>query len=122
MKRTVDVVWVVGHIVLVVVIYLGLAQARKNALQTFGSQETRDSWEQWREDAAEENGLVYRRRPKSAEPPALVLMRDMFWTCVIAAWIGASVLFFFLMAIIRGMVGGQAQIDYSDPPEMAPPR
>lgn len=123
MKNTFTLVWIAGHVVLIVAIYAALLWARQSALATFATPETQASWEQWREDAGQTDGPVVRRRPKSGEPPALVLMRDMFWTCVIAAWVAGSVLFFFLMAVVRGMVLAKPpQVDLSDPPEIQPPR
>ena len=42
-------------------------------------------------------------RPKSDEPPALVLMRDHFAVCLSGSLVISSVLFFFLAFLITGM-------------------
>ena len=63
-------------------------------------------WDAWREDAkkmAEEPGPVKRRVPKSAEPPALVLMRDHFAVCLgLARCCCRRVLFGTFMFFVRG--------------------
>lgn len=121
MRHAVNICWGAGHLVIVIAIYWGMLEVRKSAIATFGSEATKASWEDWRDDATGANEFVERRRPKSQEPPALVLMRDMFWTCVIAAWIGASVLFFFFMLVVRGILLSEPVVDYSDPKGMTPP-
>jgi hypothetical protein len=45
---------------------------------------------------------VKRREPKSAEPPALVLMRDHFAVCLSLAVVLSSVLFGTFMFFVRG--------------------
>ena len=75
------------------------------------SQETiKKEWDAWRTDAqkmAEESTTVKRRPPKSAEPPALVLMRDYFPACLALAVLLSSVLFGTIMLLARGALQGE---------------
>lgn len=83
----------------------GVFYGRAQALATYGSAEAQAEWDTWREDAtrlAEGAGPVKRRAPKSAEPPALVLMRDYFVVCLGLAVVLSTVLFGTLMLFIRG--------------------
>jgi hypothetical protein len=51
---------------------------------------------------AEQPSTVKRRAPKSAEPPALVLMRDYFAVCLALAIVLSTVLFGTFMFFVRG--------------------
>jgi hypothetical protein len=89
----------------------GLAYGRSQALSIYGSKEAQNEWDTWREDAkqmASEAGPVRRRVPKSAEPPALVLMRDYFVICLGLAVVLSSILFATFMFFVRGAMGTNA--------------
>ena len=50
------------------------------------------------------SGPVKRRVPKSAEPPALKLMRDHFGVCLGLSLVLSSVLFGTFMIFVRGAI------------------
>ena len=58
---------------------------------------------------AEQPYPVKRRVPKSAEPPALVLMRDYFAVCLAIAVVLSSVLFGTFMVLVRGAMSSRAR-------------
>jgi hypothetical protein len=83
----------------------GLFYGRAKALATYGTQAAQADWNEWRDDVrkdAKTPAPVERRVPKSAEPPALVLMRDYFVVCLVGAVLLTSVLFATFMVLIRG--------------------
>jgi hypothetical protein len=85
-----------------------IVQARRSVMATYGTPQAQAEWDTWREDAQEmasDAGPVRRRAPKSAEPPALVLMRDHFAACLGLAVLLSSILFATFMFFARGAMG-----------------
>jgi hypothetical protein len=83
----------------------GMWHLRAEALAVYGTAEAQAEWDAWREDAtkmAEQPSVVNRRAPKSAQPPALVLMRDHFAVCLSLAIVLSTVLFGTFMILVRG--------------------
>ncbi|MFO0868804.1 MAG: hypothetical protein U0935_25340 [Pirellulales bacterium] len=101
--------WTVGGwlgmvVVLGAVIGLMLV-ARRGALETYGTTAAQAEWDQWRQSAAEQaaaGGPVQRKVPRSAEPPALVLMRDHFGACLGAALVAALGVYGTFVLLLRG--------------------
>jgi hypothetical protein len=105
-----------AYILLVSVVLGGMIFARSRALSSYGTDKALAQWETWREDAKEQSkGPVARRVPQSAEPPALVLMRDYFAVCTAIAVTLSSVLFITMLAFIRGALQTPAFVDRSRP-------
>lgn len=97
--------WACMYVAFISAIVAGTFYGRRQALATYGGAAAQVEWDAWREDAqrlADESGPVKRRAPKSAEPPALVLMRDHFAVCLGLAVVLSTVLFGTLMLFIRG--------------------
>jgi len=97
--------WLVTYLAIVAAVAGAVFRLRENVLAVYGTPEAQVEWDTWREDAtrlAEGAGPVKRRAPKSAEPPALVLMRDYFAICLGLAVVLSTVLFGTLMLFIRG--------------------
>jgi hypothetical protein len=102
-----NVAWLLAYAVVLALVIGGLIYGRSQALTVYGSREAQNDWDQWRGDAkkmATQPGPVKRREPKSAEPPALVLMRDYFAICLGLAVLLSSVLFGTFMFFIRGAI------------------
>ena len=96
--------WLFAYVAMLIVIVIGLGKYRETALSTYSSKQADAQWQQWRE-AAEEMGRVgpvQRRKPKSAEPPPLVLMRDHYAACLGISLLLSSCLFGTLMIVARG--------------------
>jgi hypothetical protein len=97
--------WALAYIAVIVAVVAAMLQVRRQAIATFGGPQAQAEWDQWREDAkkmASSDGPVKRREPKSAEPPALVLMRDHFAVCLGLSLVLTSVLFGTFMIFVRG--------------------
>jgi len=97
--------WILLYFALLAAITGAMFWVRGTALAVYGTPEAQAEWNTWREDAkqlAEDTGPVKRRFPKSAQPPALVLMRDHFAVCLGLALVLSTVLFGTLMLLVRG--------------------
>ena len=98
-------VWLLAYLAMLALVLGGLWYGRSQALAVYGSNQAQTDWDAWRGDAtkmAEQTGPVKRRAPKSAEPPALVLMRDHFLVCAALSLVLSSVLFATFMFFTRG--------------------
>jgi hypothetical protein len=98
-------VWLAAYLAVLAAVVGGLFYGRQQALAVYGSNQAQTNWDAWRGDAtkmAQQPGPVKRRAPKSAEPPALVLMRDHFVACAALSLVLSSVLFVTFMFFIRG--------------------
>ena len=115
-----DFVWLALYVVLVAAIVGGFFYARGRAITVYGTEQAQTQWDTWREDAksqADGKGPVTRRVPKSAEPPALVLMRDYFGVCLVIALVLSSVLFGTLVFFVRGVLSSSTPFVDRSPPE-----
>jgi hypothetical protein len=103
--------WLLLYLSVMAVVLGGLVYGRSQALAAYGSDAAQTEWDDWRADAKKmtaDDGPVKRREPKSAQPPALVLMRDHFAACVGLALVLSSVLFGTFMVFIRGALAAPA--------------
>ncbi|WP_425614980.1 hypothetical protein NA78x_004864 [Anatilimnocola sp. NA78] len=103
---------------LLVVVTGGMFYGRQQAIAVYGDQSAQMEWDHWREEAkdlAKGIGPVTRRVPKSAEPPALKLMRDYFAVCLALALLLSGVLFMTMLAFIRGAFSTGKFVDRSPP-------
>jgi len=90
-------------------VYLGLMGAlcwqlfalRANIESKLATPTAQADWENWRIETAK-TGPVARRVPSSTEPPALVLMRDYFVTCLAVSLFFSTLLYLVMMVLIRG--------------------
>lgn len=110
--------WLILYLLMIGGIVVGMLWSRTNVEATFTDPESQASWERWRGEVARQQGgegPVSRRVPKSAQPPALVLLRDHFGVCLAGALLLSTLLFGSSMVMIRGVMSSPPQIDYSDP-------
>ncbi len=88
---------VLVYVLLMGALVFGMFRARAWARETYVDQDARAQWEDFRADVAEQveqrSSPVQRRIPRSVEPPALVLMRDYFGTCLVIAMVLTSALY-----------------------------
>jgi len=97
--------WLLAYAALIALVVAGVFYGRQVALAVYGSAEAQAEWDAWRAGAAqlaESSGPVKRRVPKSAEPPALVLMRDHFAVCLGGAIVLSTILFGTFTLLFRG--------------------
>ncbi|MEX2169730.1 MAG: hypothetical protein WD851_10495, partial [Pirellulales bacterium] len=98
-----------AYLALMIALVWGLFAQRQNVLRDLDSSEARGDWQAWRSDVErqqQEPQTVARRVPKSAEPPALVLMRDYFVTCLVGAVLFVSLLYWALAGLAIGAAAG----------------
>jgi hypothetical protein len=107
-----NVVWLLAYFAVIGLVLGGVVYGRRQALKVYGSSAAQAEWDEWRADAkkmAEQPSSVKRRVPKSAEPPALVLMRDYFAVCLAGALLLSTVLFGTFMVLVRGAFASSSQ-------------
>lgn len=104
-------VWLAMYLVWMALLVGGLAWGRQAALRAYSGAEAKQQWEEFRRDMARlsQQGPVERRQPASAEPPALVLMRDYFAVCLAATLVFGSLLFVMLAGAVRGALSSDFQ-------------
>jgi len=96
----------VGYAILVAVVVGAMIWAKQSVAQL----ETRESisdWQNWRADVREQKkspGPVQREIPKSAEPPALVLLRDKFAVLLVGALLFSSLLYWVIVWFVIGIL------------------
>jgi hypothetical protein len=98
--------WGLAYCAVMSTIVGAMVRVRTTAMDAFGTQDAQSEWDAWRDDAQEMSkgqGPVRRRPPKSAEPPALVLMRDHFGVCLALALVLSSLLYGTAMFFLRGV-------------------
>jgi hypothetical protein len=114
--------WLSAYVAMIAGVVGGMLRLRAEAMAVYGTPEAQAEWDTWREDAtkmAEQPSVVKRRAPKSAHPPALVLMRDHFAVCMSLALVLSTVLFGTFMMLVRGAMDsrvGQACGARAGPP------
>ena len=107
-------IWLVAYLLFLGLIAGGVFYGRSRALAIYGSGEAQAQWDTWRADAkkmAEAPHPVKRRIPGSAEPPALVLMRDYFAICLGGSLVLSTVLFGTFMMLARGAMSSGTTLD-----------
>ncbi|MEM8681088.1 MAG: hypothetical protein AAGF97_17215 [Planctomycetota bacterium] len=97
------------YLVMIAANVWGMLRVRTWAKQAYGTVAAQEDWDAWRAEATrhsgeegEVEGPVKRRVPKSARPPALVLMDDYFVICVIFSLVLSSILFATLCLMLVG--------------------
>jgi hypothetical protein len=103
--------WLAGYAALIALVLWLLFSARQWALRELARPEVTDQWQAWR--AAEEQRAadldlpVKRRVPKSAEPPALAILRDSFTGVAISLIAIVTVFYGFIVVVVRGAIAGR---------------
>lgn len=99
--------WGIGYLGVVVAVVWWVLRARDWALAELTRPESTAAWETWRADvraARDKPSPVERRVPNSAEPPALVLLRDYFGVMLGGAVIFSSLLYWVLAWFVTGII------------------
>ena len=99
-----NVAWLAVYLVYLAAIVGGMFWVRRTTLETMNTPEARAQWQAWRESEPNQNqdGPVKRRPPSTAEPPALLLVRDHFAVILSGAVIFGSLLFAAILIAARG--------------------
>jgi hypothetical protein len=102
------ILWGLAYLACAGAITAAAWRGRQSAIAVYESPEGRAEWREWKEAAQameEKGGSLARRAPKSDEPPALVLLRDHFVTCLAGLLLAFTALFGVLMVLVRGAYG-----------------
>lgn len=96
--------WLTAYVAVIVTIVAALFVIRNRTLASLDNPAARAEWQAWRNEAAKQSatGPVRRRVPRSAEPPALTLMRDYFPVMLGGSLFFGSVLFVLCAWAARG--------------------
>lgn len=100
-----NLLWAVAYLAVMAAVVGTMLKVRGDISVAYSTPAAQSEWDDWRQDAkkmASGTGPVKRREPKSAEPPALVLMRDHFAVCLSGALLLSSVLFGTFMFFVCG--------------------
>lgn len=114
--RYVSLLWLVAYVAMIVLIVWQMLAFRTRTIGELSRPAAREDWERWRERArrqspdAHREALsrgetaepVQRSAPQSADPNLLILLRDHFATCLLAAVFFSSLLFAVTMFFVRG--------------------
>jgi hypothetical protein len=95
------------YVLVMTVVVVSIFWAQRWALENLATRQSIEQWQTWREDVQAQQfqpGPVQRRVPSSAEPPALVMMRDYFGVSLIGAVLFASVLFWVVAWFVTGIM------------------
>ncbi|MFM7844803.1 MAG: hypothetical protein ACKPEY_11310 [Planctomycetota bacterium] len=121
-----SLIGILASLVLVVGgVIAGMFYLRAQAIATYGTPAALEEWGEWRSAAAmqaAEQRPVERKIPKSAEPPALVLMRDYFPACTAAAAAAAAGCYLVFAFLLRGVLTGHRGLADSAQPTNQPER
>ena len=96
------------YALLVFSVVAALWSGRQWSVRTLDNAEAKSQWQAYRRSIAEQAAAgapVRRQVPRSLEPPALVLLRDHFGSCLVLSLVLASALYgalaFFLSGVLR---------------------
>jgi hypothetical protein len=108
--------WGAAYSALLVAIVVGLFQVRNWSTETFDNDHASQEWQEWREDVMNQppDAPVSRRVPKSTQPPALVLLHDHFWSCMVISIVLSSALYFTFMLTVRGVLTSPGMIHHDE--------
>ena len=106
-RRPIRWLWLWGacYVVLISAVVWSLFSARQSVIAELATPKSVGDWQAWRDDVEQQQehpGPVQRRVPKSAEPPALVLMRDYFGVSLTGAVLFSTVLYWIMAWFVTG--------------------
>jgi hypothetical protein len=109
--RTTTFLWLALtlYLLLMAGLTLGIFRARSWASSVYWNEQAQSQWDEYRDDVAEQSerrAPVQRRIPRSVEPPALVLLRDHFGTCLTISLVLTSALYACFMFFLGGVILG----------------
>ena len=102
-----NLLWATAWVMAMGLIALTLINLRQTILRDMSTPEAQQDWDAVRAAAKANNegaGPVRQRVPQSAEPPALVLMRDHFAILMGAAFVFGTALFVMTIVAVKGVL------------------
>jgi hypothetical protein len=104
--------WLLGGYVALVVVIVGAMMWAKKSVAQLSTPDSISDWQNWRADVEKQKsqpGPVERRVPKSAEPPALVLLRDNFAVLMVGSLLFSSMLYWIIAWFVVGILSSRQQ-------------
>jgi hypothetical protein len=104
------------YLALVAIVIVGMFLLRQSVLANLETPQAQSDWNKWRMEASAQDGThgpVQRSAPRSAQPPALVLMRDYFAAILVGLLLPVSALYGFIAWIACGVVYQQPTATHS---------
>jgi len=104
--------WIVAYVVLLAGVVVGVRKCRDWAVSQLATPKSIADWQAWREDVRTNQDKsigVQRRVPKSAEPPALIMMRDHFAVSMIGAVLFSSALYWVFAWFVMGILDARRE-------------
>jgi hypothetical protein len=105
-RRRAHGIWLAIYCVTIIAVIGLVLQVRRTTLREMATPEAQAEWQEWRDAEPNRNrtaGPVRRRPPSTAEPPALVLLRDHFTVVICGSVLFSSLLFAAIMMAARGV-------------------
>lgn len=96
-----------GYVALTAAVAGAFWSARQRTLDELGTAEAAEQWRAWRAETARQSknpGPVARREQRAVEPPLLILMRDHFAAALATTLAAATIFYWFLAFIVRGVL------------------
>jgi hypothetical protein len=115
------IAWLATYLAVMVALTVALFYVRRVVVERLSQPEALANWKDWKTDTErmqQQPATATRRPVKSAEPPALVLLRDHFGPILATTLIIASFMLGFLAVTIGGSLAGPRVPPggYRDPP------
>lgn len=94
------------YVLFVVAICGGMITVRRQTLARLDTPQAMRQWQRWRnatQNVVDGESPVKRRLPSTDEPPAVILMRDYFTTCLVGAVLFGTLLLVVTLILLRGI-------------------
>lgn len=110
--RRANLIWLAIYLVTLGAVVALVLQVRNTTLREMATPEAQAEWQAWRESEPNQakGGPVSRKPPSTAEPPALLLMRDHFAVVMSGSVLFSSLLFAAMMMAARGVFSSQKEL------------
>jgi hypothetical protein len=98
--------WCIVYVLVLVAAVAAMRKARDWAVVRLSTPKSIADWQAWRDDVQRQQGQtgpVQRRVPKSAEPPALVMMRDHFGVSLAGVVLFGTILYWVVAWFVLGV-------------------
>jgi hypothetical protein len=100
-------IWFPIYLFVAGLVVAGMFYGRRQALAAYGTPQAQADWQEWVNEARRQQqgqGPVRRRPPQAKGPPALILMRDHFTTCLGGALLITSAVYWSTAFLLHGSV------------------
>lgn len=103
---TANLITAVVYIALIGGLVISFSRAANWAESNYQSEQAFENWEQWRQEAKEQSqgkGPVKRRVPKTEAPPALILVKEHYYSLLTISIVLSTALYATFAFFVRGV-------------------